>query len=99
MDVPPFITAAHDSECVGVNIIGLRRAGFSAEQRDEIRQAYRILYRNGLTFTDAVSQFAEVVKTEPGQRMLAFLRSDSRRGFARGPRKRSAHVDRERDPC
>jgi UDP-N-acetylglucosamine acyltransferase len=87
MDVPPFITAAHDSECVGVNVIGLRRAGFTPEQRDEIRQAYRILYRNGTTFTRAVETLAETVRTEPGKRLLEFVQSETKRGFARRPRR------------
>jgi len=93
MDVPPFIMAAHDSECVGVNIVGLRRAGFTPDQRDEIRQAYRILYRNGMTFSAAVEKVAETVKTDPGRRMLEFLQTPSKRGFARGPRRNSANTE------
>ena len=93
MDIPPFITAAHDSECVSVNVIGLRRAGFTPDQRDEIRNAYRILYRNGITFSDAVNKLAETIKTDPGQRLLAFLQSETKRGFARGPRRNNSNEE------
>ncbi|MCG2584095.1 acyl-ACP--UDP-N-acetylglucosamine O-acyltransferase [Massilia sp. TS11] len=54
MDVPPFVllngnpAAAH-----GVNIEGLKRRGFSRARIDAIRQAYKLLYRSGLTLEEA----------------------------------------------
>ncbi|XLZ71227.1 acyl-ACP--UDP-N-acetylglucosamine O-acyltransferase [Massilia sp. SR12] len=53
-DVPPFVllngnpAAAH-----GVNIEGLKRRGFTREQINAIRNAYKILYRSGLTLEEA----------------------------------------------
>jgi UDP-N-acetylglucosamine acyltransferase len=46
-DVPPFILQQGYNCVTGLNIIGIRRAGFSAECIDGLRQAFRILYREG----------------------------------------------------
>jgi UDP-N-acetylglucosamine acyltransferase len=81
-DVPPFMTVGPDG-VVGPNVVGLRRAGFTSQERHEIRIAYRILFRSGLAFPKALAQVAEAVKTDPGRRLVEFLQSPSRRGFVR----------------
>lgn len=81
-DVPPFLLVG-PAGVVGPNVVGLRRAGLSAEERNEIRRAYRILYRSGLPFPKGVEQVAALVQTAPGRRLVEFLRGHSRRGFAR----------------
>ncbi len=53
MDVPPFFMCLHENECVGINVVGLRRAGFSKQEIAEVREAYRLLYRSGKTFRAA----------------------------------------------
>lgn len=45
--------------------------------------------RKGITFSDAVAKLADTLKTDPGKRMLEFIRADSKRGFAGGPRQNS----------
>jgi UDP-N-acetylglucosamine acyltransferase len=87
MDVPPYFMVADLNRCVGVNIVGMRRTGLSSAERTEIRDAYRLLYRSGMTFRKAVDQLATIVKTEPGRRLVAFLQSESRRGFCGGIRR------------
>ncbi len=54
-DLPPFcITASCENSLVaGLNIVGLRRAGFTAEQRAQIKQAFNTVYRSGLNATQA----------------------------------------------
>jgi UDP-N-acetylglucosamine acyltransferase len=86
MDVPPFMMVVHESECIGINAVGLRRRGFDKAVQLEIRQAHRHLYRSGKLFRQAVADLAEQVKTEPGRRLVAFLQSDSKRGFCGGPK-------------
>jgi UDP-N-acetylglucosamine acyltransferase len=81
-DVPPFMLVG-PAGVVGTNVVGLRRAGFSAEERMEIRQAYKALYRSKLMFREAIGQVAEMVRTEPGRRLVEFLRGESRRGYVR----------------
>jgi len=53
-DIPPFVIAAGDKASPhGLNAEGLKRRGFSAETITALRQAYRLLYKDGLTFEDA----------------------------------------------
>lgn len=53
-DIPPFILAANEplSFC-GLNVIGLRRRGFSNEDIETLKNAYHILYQSGLNFSQA----------------------------------------------
>lgn len=70
-DVPPYVTAAGNrAEPAGINSEGLRRRGFTAEQITEIKRAYKILYRQGLTLDDAKAQIAERAAVCP--ELLAF---------------------------
>jgi UDP-N-acetylglucosamine acyltransferase len=89
MDVPPFMTLAHDG-VVGPNVVGLRRAGLSSAERQEIRTCYRLLYRSGMPFPAAIDAVAERVQHDPGRRLVAFLRGESKRGFMAGLRRHAA---------
>jgi UDP-N-acetylglucosamine acyltransferase len=61
-DVPPFMIAAGNPAIVrGVNVVGLRRAGFTPELRRELKAVYRTLYRSGLN----VSQALDTIKRQP----------------------------------
>lgn len=85
MDVPPFMTVGGQGDaCTGVNAVGLRRAGVSAAERDELRSAYRLLYRSGGLFRAACDELVQQVKTEPGRRLVQFLREPSKRGILPG---------------
>lgn len=53
-DVPPYVTVAGNPAAArGVNLEGLKRRGFSREQLDGIRSAYKVLYRSNLTLDEA----------------------------------------------
>jgi len=59
-DIPPFVIAAGDrAKLNGINIIGLKRHGFSAETISEIKTAYKILFRSGLTTQKAAQRIEE----------------------------------------
>ena len=47
-DVPPFMIVAGRSEVYGVNLVGMRRAGFSRESIRQIKEAYLLLFKSGL---------------------------------------------------
>ncbi len=81
VDVPPFMTAIERNRVIGPNVVGLRRAGFLAEERHELRQAFQRLYRSGLAFPEALEQVAQMVQTDAGRRFVAFLRAPSKRGI------------------
>lgn len=56
-DVPPFCTAdGNPARTRGLNIVGLKRAGFSREQMRALRAAYRTVYRSGLNNAQAVEE-------------------------------------------
>lgn len=86
-DLPPFMMAAHESECVGYNSVGLRRCErYSKEEIDEVRKAYRILFHAGTSFRKAVDQFEAVATTKTGKEILEFIRAESKRGILGGRR-------------
>ncbi len=56
-DIPPYIIAGREPICyAGINIIGLRRRGFSNETIENIHNAYRIIYQSGLNNTEALKK-------------------------------------------
>jgi len=68
-DVPPFVTVDGDSSTiVGLNVVGLRRAGFTTDQISELKSAYRLIYRQGYTWREVLvalqKEFAEGAATD-----------------------------------
>jgi UDP-N-acetylglucosamine acyltransferase len=84
-DVPPFMMAYGDSEVIGLNAVGLRRAGIGSSAHAEIKQAYRILYQQRRSLSSAIA----VLKSEPRcpevQHIIEFL-EQSKRGICGGRR-------------
>jgi UDP-N-acetylglucosamine acyltransferase len=85
-DVPPFMMAVGNRPClvVGLNTVGLRRAGIAHEVRLKLRDAYRILYRSGHSLPDAVERIISLGGAEI-EHLVAFLKG-SQRGLLAGPR-------------
>lgn len=78
-DLPPFMVARGKNRICGLNMVGLRRAGFNAEQRMELKQAYRILFRSSLKWSEALETAREQFQGEAVKTLLEFLQS-ARRG-------------------
>jgi UDP-N-acetylglucosamine acyltransferase len=77
-DLPPFTIATGVNTICGLNLVGLRRAGFSAEQRLELKQLYKFLFRSGKNLRAAVAG-AQKNFTSPGAKvMLEFIASTKR---------------------
>ena len=93
-DVPPFVSVdGHSSLIVGLNIIGLRRAGFTNEDMQQLKQAYRIIYRGGMTWNDTLRCLAETFHHGPATQFHDFF-SHGKRGFTQERRvPRSASVN------
>jgi UDP-N-acetylglucosamine acyltransferase len=72
-DLPPFTLAAERNAIFGLNVIGLRRGGFTAEQRDEIKRAFKLLYLSGLNTKQALEKSRETGWTEVGREFLDFV--------------------------
>jgi UDP-N-acetylglucosamine acyltransferase len=83
-DVAPFMMAdGNPAETRFINKVGLERNGFSPELIRQLTVAYKTLFREGLTTTNAIAQIeAEVPRSEAVDHLVAFVKS-SERGFSR----------------
>ncbi len=80
-DVPPFfLVEGNPCQPYGLNSVGLRRAAFSAEERTEIKQFYKLLYDPKLNVSQAIEAMKAEVATRPGREIIAFL--EARRNAA-----------------
>ncbi|MDT4954466.1 MAG: UDP-N-acetylglucosamine acyltransferase [Acidobacteriota bacterium] len=92
-DVLPFFTTDGNPPRVrGLNSVGLRRAGFSTEERRALKNAYRILFHSRLALEDALREMAEFNDGNVDH-LINFIRG-SERGFSRA-RKLGRTVDEE----
>lgn len=97
MDVVPFAITGLDGRVLGINRVGLRRASLTPEEREDIRQAYRILFGRAGRFSEAVARLATTVRTPAGRRLLEFVRAESKRGIAARSRKKSVQPESDRE--
>lgn len=79
-NLPPFLSAAKN-QVYGMNVIGLRRADFSAADRDEIKRAFKLLYRSGLNTKQALEKAAETDFGEVGREFFDFVANAGKRGI------------------
>ncbi len=84
-DVPPFVKAGKDPiSFIGINSIGLRRRGFSAEQVALIQRVYKIIYQDKYNTTQAIEVIEKEIEATPERdRILQFIK-ESDRGIMRG---------------
>jgi UDP-N-acetylglucosamine acyltransferase len=80
-DIPPFTMAAERNGVAGLNIVGLRRAGFTAQQRAEIRAAFALLYRRGFNTTQALAAARERTWGAEAQALFDFVAAAKKRGI------------------
>ena len=83
-DLPPFVIAAERNCVFGVNVVGLRRAGFSAKDREEIKAAFKLVYLSGLNISQALEKAAATMKFDgPAREFLNFIANAKKRGICR----------------
>ena len=84
-DIPPYVMAGRlPVSYAGLNLVGLRRRGFTNEQIGEIQEIYRYLYQMGMNNTEALARIeAELPATKERDEIVSFIRSSSR-GIIRG---------------
>lgn len=80
MDVPPYILAANRPlSYQGLNLVGLKRRGFTTEQIDTIKEIYRVLYQSGLNRSDACDKIEkDFPASTERDNILDFVRSSKR---------------------
>lgn len=77
-DLPPYTMARGDNTICGLNTVGLRRAGFTSEQRLELRRLYHALFRSGRNLRAAVASAKALFSSELAQSFLEFVTSTKR---------------------
>lgn len=83
-DIPPFIIAGREPIAYsGINIVGLRRRGFSNELIENIHNAYRIIYQSGLNVSDALDKIAEEIPMSKEIEYIISFIKESQRGIIR----------------
>ena len=90
-DLPPFVVAAERNYVFGLNIVGMRRAGLSANDRNEIKEAFKLVYLSGLNTSQALDKAATIIFGTPAREFLDFVASAKKRGIC--PLKRGAGDD------
>ncbi|MDM9380009.1 acyl-ACP--UDP-N-acetylglucosamine O-acyltransferase [Chlorogloeopsis sp. ULAP01] len=96
-DVPPFMTVEGNPARVRtLNLVGLKRAGFSIADLQALKKAFRILYRSEFTFKDALEELELLGDTEHLQHLRRFLllsQMPGRRGLIPGKGKAASSSD------
>ena len=80
-DIPPFVIAAKRNYVFGVNVVGLRRAGFSAKDRDEIKTVFKLVYTTRLNMSQALEKSAAMKFGAPAREFLDFVANAKKRGI------------------
>src|SRR5215813_5142999 len=82
-DAPPFfLYTGFNVEAKGVNLVGLKRAGFKASDVAILKKAYQLLYRSGLKLEEALTRIESEIPTPETRHLVAFVRR-SERGICR----------------
>mgnify|MGYP001573844487 CR=1 FL=1 len=83
-DIPPYMLCGGRPGVIqGLNIVGMRRAGIGAEVREDIKRAYKLLYRSGLNVSNAISEIERECKSVEVKHLREFVTS-SERGICAG---------------
>lgn len=81
MDLPPFCIGVKFNEMCGLNVVGLRRAGFSAEERIELKKVYKLLFRSGKNLREAVAEAQKLYSGKAAKVLLDFV-AGAKRGVS-----------------
>ena len=85
-DIPPYVLCGRDPlTYAGVNLVGLRRRGFTSEQIRNIKDMYDVIYNSGMNVSDALEKIEiGFPDSEEKRTILEFIRKSSR-GIIKGP--------------
>ena len=78
-DIPPFLIQQDIDTVVGVNVVGMRRAGLTAVQINAVRQAFRLLFRERLVLPAALARIEQELNgIDVAEELVAFIRHGHR---------------------
>ncbi len=95
-DLPPFTVALRVNEMCGLNVVGMRRAGFTAEQRMELKRLYHFLFRGGKNLGAAVNEAKKTFTSTPAKAMLDFV-AEGKRGIVSDTRHTPGGTEDDQD--
>ena len=82
-DIPPYVICGKEPiKCAGLNLVGLRRRGYSNEQIETIREAYRLLYSKGV-LKDGIEEIKANLPITPEVKYIIEFVETSQRGIIR----------------
>ncbi|MBV8863840.1 MAG: acyl-ACP--UDP-N-acetylglucosamine O-acyltransferase [Acidobacteriaceae bacterium] len=91
-DLPPFfLYSDFNVAAKGINVVGLKRAGFCLQEIRAIKAAYRILFRSGLKQEDALQRIEAECSSQHTAQLVQFIR-ESKRGICHEARMRSSET-------
>jgi UDP-N-acetylglucosamine acyltransferase len=90
-DLPPFVVAAERNFVFGLNVVGLRRAGFSAKDREDVKAAFKLVYLSGLNISQALEKAATMKLGKVGREFVDFVANAKKRSIC--PMKRGAREE------
>ena len=83
-DLPPYVMAGGDTlKPFGINSEGLKRRGFSSDTIQQIKRAYKVIYRSGLKAEEAVEQLNKLAEQTPEVKIMADFVANAPRGILR----------------
>jgi UDP-N-acetylglucosamine acyltransferase len=80
-DIPPFVIAAERNYVFGLNVIGLRRANLSSQDRDEIKAAFKLIYASGMNISQSLEKASERKFGAAAREFIDFVASAKKRGI------------------
>lgn len=80
-NVPPFLIGAEVNCVAGINVVGLRRSGLSAAQRQEVKDAFKLLYKSGLNTSQALETARQRAWGPEGTSFFEFVEGSKKRGI------------------
>lgn len=81
MDLPHYCAAHGANQIVGLNVIGLRRQGFTPDQRAAIKAMFKHLFHSGLNLSQAIAAVKHREWAPAARRLLDFVMEPSKRGI------------------
>jgi len=84
-DIPPYTIAGREPvSYAGLNLIGLRRHGFTPDKINEIQEIYRYIYQSGFNNSDALANIEKDFPQTPERDLIVNFIKSSSRGIVRG---------------
>ncbi|HEU0274016.1 MAG TPA: acyl-ACP--UDP-N-acetylglucosamine O-acyltransferase [Candidatus Udaeobacter sp.] len=80
-DLPPFVIAAERNSVFGLNVVGLRRAGFTEKEREDLKAAFKLIYLSGLNISQALKKAATTKLGKTGREFVDFVANAKKRSI------------------